>query len=116
MDDKELQNLLIRWKIWSKISNNILGFSNSTVEHRLMVGGITDKITGSFENEDSQCEILDCAISKMPVRMKKVIKLKYLFGWLNKDAAKTLNMSLASYKSYLIQSRAWLCGNLSNLN
>lgn len=114
MDDRELQNLLTRWRAWSCSGGNGLGFSNSTVEHRLMCQGVTDKVTGSHDLEDEECEVLDCAISNMPSRMKKVIKLKYLFGWLNKDAAKTLNMSLASYKSFLIQSRAWLCGHLSN--
>jgi len=115
MTDNELQNLLVLWREWSQSSNSCLGYSNSTIEYRLMSQGITAKITGSKDFENKDCEILDFAISKMPQRMKKIIKLKYLFGFLNKDAAKTLNMSLAGYKSFLIQSRAWLCGHLSNM-
>lgn len=115
MDDRELQNLLIRWRKWSR-THNALGFKSISVEYRLMREGVTDKVTGSYEIEDIECEILDIAISKMPKSMKKIIKLKYLFGWTNKDAAKTQSMSLASYKTILITSRAWLCGHLTNQN
>jgi len=113
MDDQELQALLVRWRNWSQCHSD-LGFKSITIEYKLMREGVTNKVTGSHEIEDTDCEILDCAISRMPNRMKKVIKLKYLFGWTNKDAARTVKMSLAGYKTYLISSRSWLCGHMSN--
>ena len=114
MDDRELQNLLTRWRTWSRSTSNGIGWSYSTIEYRLMLEGVTQSVTGSRDKEDPECEVLDSAISRMPKKMKKIIKLKYLFGWLNKDSAIELNMSLTSYKNTLIQSRAWLCGHMSN--
>lgn len=113
MDDKQLQALLMRWRNWSRSNFDELGYKSVTVEYELMKSGNISKQTGSKTIEDKECEELDKAIAVMPHKMKKIIKLKYLFHWLNKDAAKVLGMSLPSYKNQIVLCRSWLCGKLS---
>lgn len=113
MDDKELQTLLVRWRIWSQSNYDSLSYSSTSIEYKLMNEGMVIRSTGNITIEDVECESLDHAISKMPKRLKKIIKMKYLFKWLNKDAAKALSISMPSYKDRVVQSRMWLCGKLT---
>ncbi len=113
MDDNELKMLLIQWREWSRSSNESLGYNSKSIEYTLMKEGMVIKATGSNVSENIECELLDHAIALMPQKLKKIIKLKYLFHWLNKDAAKTLGMSVPSYKDHVIRSRMWLCGKLT---
>ena len=113
MDERDLDRLLDRWREWSQSNCTGMGFKNRTIEHQLMIEGAVTRATGSHVIEDPACEILDSAISKMPPQMKKVVKLKYLFGWTNKDAAKVMHMSVPTYKQLSFRCRSWLCGKLT---
>lgn len=113
MDDKELQLLLKTWREWSRSNFESIGYNSVTIEYKLMKEGMVIKSTGSNVIENPECELLDHAIAIMPYKLKKIIKLKYLFHWLNKDAAKVLGMSVPSYKDHVMRSRMWLCGQLT---
>ena len=112
MDDRELENLLDRWRDWSSDGART-GFKTRTIEHQLMIEGAVTRTTGSHVKEDPECERLDAAISAMPLNMHKAIKLKYLFGWTNKDAAKVFKMAIPTYNQLMQRCRAWLCGKLT---
>lgn len=114
MEERELELLLDLWREWSHSNDFGLGFKSKTIESELMVSGAVTRITGSHTMESPECERLDAAISKMPDRMKKAIKLKYLFGWTNKDAAKAMRIAIPTYKQLTFRCRAWLCGRLSD--
>ena len=89
------------------------GFKSRTIEHQLMTEGVLVRITGGFVIEDIECEILDSVIARMPQRMKKAIKGKYLFRFRNKDAAYDLKISVSTYKRYIIRCREYLCGKMT---
>jgi len=113
MDEQTIEKLLDLWREWSSTSSTG-GFKNRTIEHQLMIEGAITRATGSHTLESPACERLDAAISKMPDRMKKAVKLKYLFGWTNKDAAKAMKMSIPSYRQFTNRCRSWLCGKLTD--
>lgn len=113
MEERELERLLDLWREWSQSNCTGMGFKNRTIEHQLMIEGAVTRATGSNVMESPECERLDAAISKMPPQMKKVIKLKYLFGFTNKDAAKTMRMAVPTYKNLTYRCRSWLCGILT---
>lgn len=113
MGEEELERLLDRWREWSSGGSSGLGFKNRSIEHQLMIEGAITRLTGSNVTEDPECERLDAAISNMPARMHKAVKLKYLFGWTNKDASKAMKMPLPTYKILMVRCRSWLCGRLS---
>lgn len=113
MEEHELETLLDLWRDWSH-STPMGGFKNRTIEHQLMIEGATTRVTGSHSLESPDCERLDAAISKMPDKMKKAVKLKYLFGWTNKEAAKTMRMSIPTYKQFTYRCRSWLCGKMTD--
>lgn len=112
MDDRELDNLLDRWRDWSSDAAQT-GFKTRTIEHQLMIEGAVTRTTGSQVKEDPDCEKLDAAVSAMPTQMHKAVKLKFLFGFTNKDAAEALKMAIPTYKSLIQRCRAWLCGKLT---
>lgn len=112
VDERELDHLLDRWRDWSSDGFNT-GYKTRTIEHQLMIEGAVTRSTGSNVKEDPDCEKLDAAISMMPSNMKRAIKLKYLFGFTNKDAAQTLKLPLPTFKSLIQRCRAWLCGKLT---
>lgn len=113
MEEHELERLLDLWREWSHSAPSG-GFKNRTIEHQLMIEGAITRATGSHTLESPDCERLDAAISKMPDRMKKAVKLKYLFGWTNKDAAKAMHVSIPTYKQLTYRCRSWLCGQLTD--
>lgn len=113
MDDKDLQILLKRWREWSNSDFGALGYCSNTIEFTLMNEGMVIKSTGNTYSDNPDCELLDHAIAIMPKNLKKIIKMKYLYGWTNKDAALTLKMALPTYKDLIMRSRMWLCGKLS---
>ncbi len=115
MCEREMEKLLDLWREWADACSQG-GFKTRTIEHQLMIEGAITRTTGSNTLESPACEQLDAAISKMPDRMKKAVKLKYLFGWTNKDAAKTLKMSISSYKNFTVRCRKWLCNEFSGEN
>ncbi len=110
--EQDLDLLLDRWRAWSQDKDN-LGFKSRTIENRLMVEGANSSRGKGETIEDPGCEVLDSVISSMPEKMHKTIKLKYLYGWRNKDTAKKLKMTTSSFKIFLVRCRAWLCGRLS---
>jgi len=111
MIDSELKILLFEWRKWSQISHNMTSFSSTSPIYGLQAGSA--RLTGSFETESIQCELLDKSIAIMPNVMKKTIKLKYLYGWTDKDASSRLKMSSAAYKNHVRLSRMWLLGYLT---
>ena len=113
MDERELDILFDRWRDWSSDGSQT-GFKNKTIEYQLMTQGVVTRSTGSNVKEDPECEKLDAAISAMPKQMHKAVKLKFLFGFTNKDASKELKMPLPTYKSLIQRCRAWLCGRLTD--
>lgn len=113
VSEQQIEKLLDLWREWSHSSPSG-GFKNRTIEHQLMIEGAITKATGSHTMESPACERLDAAIAKMPDRMKKVIKFKYLFGWTNKDAAKAMGIAIPTYKQLAGKSRTWLCGQLTD--
>jgi len=113
MNEKELEKLLDLWREWSS-SSQTGGFKNRTIEHQLMIEGAITRTTGSHTMESPDCERLDAAISKMPDRMKKAVKLKYLFGFTNKDGAKAMRMPIPTYRKFTDRCRIWLCAKLSD--
>lgn len=113
MEEHEIEKLLDLWRDWSH-SSQTGGFKSRTIEHQLMIEGAITRATGSHVFESPECERLDSAIAKMPDRMKKAVKLKYLFGWTNKDAAKTMTMSIPAYRQFINRCRSWLCGKLTD--
>jgi len=112
MEESDLDVLFDRWRDWSSDGAQT-GFKTRTIEHQLMIEGAVTRATGSNIKEDPECELLDAAISKMPHQMKKAVKLKFLFGWTNKDAAKALHMAQPTYKQLIQRCRSWLCGKLT---
>ncbi len=114
MEERELEKLLDLWREWSQSNCTGTGFKNRTIEHQLMIEGAITRATGSHVMESPDCERLDAAISKMPPQMKKVIKLKYLFGFTNKDAAKAMRMTTTPYKNLVSRCRSWLCGMMTH--
>jgi len=114
MEEQDLEKLLDLWREWSQSNINGSGFKNRTIEHQLMIEGAVTRATGSHVLESPDCERLDAAISKMPDRMKKAVKLKYLFAWTNKDAAKAMKMSVPTYKQFTTRCRSWLCGKMTD--
>lgn len=113
MEERELDLLFDRWRAWSHSDNFGIGFKSYVIEHQLMIEGAVTRVTGGTVIEDEECERLDAAISKMPPTMKKAVKLKYLFGWTNKDAAKAMRMAIPTYKQLNQRCRSWLCGRLT---
>lgn len=105
MDDRELDEVLDRWRKGSALCDNGLGYKRKTIEHTLMVEGMVIRSTGGLAIDDPDCEKIDAIVSKMPTLMKKAIKFKYLFGWRNADAAKVFKMSLSSYKRFIVKCR-----------
>jgi len=113
MKDEELKTVLKMWHDWSKSNFESLGYNSKSIEYTLMKEGMVIKSTGNNEAENIICEQLDHAIAIMPNQLKVIIKFKYLYLWINKDAAKVLGISMPSYKDRVVQSRMWLCGQLS---
>jgi len=114
MTDRELQIILDRWREWSQLGiAGSSGYKTRTIEHQLMIEGALTKITGGFVVDDPECELLDSAIATMPIRMKKTIKLKYLFNFTNKDASLALKMTLSTYNRYVVRCRDYLGRALS---
>ena len=110
ISDQELQVILCRWREWSQLGvSGSSGYKTRTIEHQLMIEGALTKLTGSMTIEDPECEQLDSAIAKLPKKMKKAMKLKYLFNFTNKDAAKVFGMSLSTYKRYIVRCRECVC-------
>jgi len=112
MEERELDILFDRWRDWSSDGEQT-GYKTKTIEYQLMTEGAVTRSTGSNVKEDPDCEKLDAAISAMPKQMHKAVKLKFLFGFTNKDASKALKMPLPTYKSLIQRCRAWLCGRLT---
>jgi len=105
--DPDLQIILARWREWSQLGvAGSSGYKTRTIEHQLMIEGALTKVTGSLMMEDPECEQLDAAIAKLPDKMKKAIKLKYLFNFTNKDAAQAVRMSLSGYKRFICRCRS----------
>ncbi len=113
MEETELEILLDLWREWASTTPTG-GFKKRSIESQLMIEGVITRGTGSHTLESPDCERLDAAIAKMPDKMKKAIKFKYLFGWTNKDAAKAMKMSLPTYKQFTYRCRSWLCGKLTD--
>jgi len=117
LNDNYLQVILDRWPIWSQSNTiGVSGFKTRTIEHQLMTEGVLTRITGGFVMEDIECELLDSTIAGMPLRMKKAVKGKYLFNYRNKDAAKDLKISIATYKRYIIRCREYLLNRMGGKN
>lgn len=114
MDDNEVIELLDRWRLWSRLNNSELGFKTSQmVQLSKCSDGLPQR---NLDRNDQDCERLDAAISSMPKKMSKLIKLKYLYGWINRDTAKALDMNINTFKILAVQCRAWLAGRLSQQN
>lgn len=112
LTDSYLQVILDRWRPWSETCC-VSGFKKRTIEHQLMIEGVIIKVTGGFEVDDIECEVLDFTIARMPPRMKKAIINKYLFRFKNDDAAKALKISISTYKRYINRCREYLLCNMS---
>jgi DNA-directed RNA polymerase specialized sigma24 family protein len=113
MEEKELEILFDRWRDWSSDGSQT-GFKTRTIEYQLMIEGAVTRSTGSNVKEDPECEKLDAAVSAMPQQMNKAVKLKFLFGFNNKDGAKALKMAVPTYKNLIQRCRSWLCGRLTD--
>jgi Sigma-70, region 4 len=114
MSDNYLIAILERLREWSQNNTiGVKGYKSSTIEHQLMTEGALVKVTGGFVVDDIECEIVDSMIAKMPPRMKKAIKGKYLFNFTNKDAASDLKISISTYKRFIIRCREYLCQRMS---
>lgn len=70
-----------------------------------MVTGTVIQCSNQEPQDDDTLVFLDGLIARMPKNLKKIIKLKYLFGWRNKDAAHSMNVGLTKYKETVIKAR-----------
>lgn len=113
LSDNDIKTCLLMWREWAstdchKPNFTRVRYGNHTTSVARLIPNASDNVISNVN-----CMDIDGAVSKMPKKMRKAIKLKYLFGFADQEAAQVLGIFLNEFDTYMHHCRYWLIKNLS---
>lgn len=113
LSDNDIQICLTIWQRWAATDNHKLSFSSMNYKIGLRDTKSLLLLKNKAEHGRIDSLTLDQAIASMPKKMRKAIKLKYLFGFVDSESAQVLCIHDNDFDHYIFQCRRYLARKLS---